>query len=206
MDSLDPNLEKPPSPVGDRSSESKSNDNVDDPDFHSPGPSHDTQTNSNPDLEKQPKIYDTALEVKFSSDEDPRNPKSLPLWRKWCIVIIVATTGLCVACASSLYTGTYSQVEAEFGSSRTITTLGLSMFVVGLGLSPMVLGPLSEVSRGMPGHDGVRDWWKSLLSIFLDLVPWKKAGVYRCDLAFRDLDHTVCGRREYHDVGHCTLL
>lgn len=117
-------------------------------------PSQDLPTTSNPDLEKQPKIYDAAFEVKFNSDEDSRNPKSLLPWRKWCIVIIVATTGLCVACASSLYTGTYSQVEAKFGSNHTITTLGLSMFVVGLGLSPMVLGPLSEVSYGMPGHDG----------------------------------------------------
>lgn len=36
------------------------------------------------------------------------------------------------------------QMNAEFGNSRFIATLGLSLFVFGLGISPMVLGPLSE--------------------------------------------------------------
>lgn len=86
-----------------------------------------------------------SFQVEFSGDEDPRSPKSLSTLRKWIIVLIVSSTSLCVACTSSLYTGTYAQVMEEFGSNPTVTTLGLSMFVVGLGLSPMVLAPLSEV-------------------------------------------------------------
>lgn len=89
-----------------------------------------------------------SFEVKFSGDEDPRSPKSLSTLRKWSIVLIVSSTSLCVACTSSLYTGTYAQVMEEFGSDLTVTTLGLSMFVVGLGLSPMILAPLSEVKKG----------------------------------------------------------
>lgn len=85
------------------------------------------------------------FEVKFTGDDDPRSPKSMSTLHKWIIVLIISSTSLCVACTSSLYTGTYAQVMAEFGSNETITTLGLSMFVVGLGLSPMVLAPLSEV-------------------------------------------------------------
>ena len=49
-------------------------------------------------------------------------------------------------CTSSLYTSIYRQVEPEFDMSREVATLGLSLFVVGLGLGPMILGPLSEVS------------------------------------------------------------
>jgi len=48
-------------------------------------------------------------------------------------------------CASSLYTTTYGQLITEFHTSREIATLGLSLFVVGLGIGPMVLSPLSEV-------------------------------------------------------------
>jgi predicted MFS family arabinose efflux permease len=66
--------------------------------------------------------------------------------RKWLIVAIVSSTSLCVACTSSLYTGTYTQVEKDLHASEIVVTLGLSMFVVGLGLSPMILAPLSEVS------------------------------------------------------------
>ena len=35
-------------------------------------------------------------------------------------------------------------MDAEFGNSQIVATLGLSLFVFGLGLSPMILGPLSE--------------------------------------------------------------
>lgn len=92
-----------------------------------------------------------SFEVKFSGDEDPRSPKSLSTLCKWIIVFILSSTSLCVACTSSLYTGTYARVMEEFGSSPTVTTLGLSMFVVGLGLSPMILAPLSEV-RGVSSY------------------------------------------------------
>jgi hypothetical protein len=51
----------------------------------------------------------------------------------------------CRTCTSSLYTSTYSQLEPEFGASRLVCTLGLSMFVAGLGAGPMILSPLSEV-------------------------------------------------------------
>jgi hypothetical protein len=49
-------------------------------------------------------------------------------------------------CASSIYTATYDQLMKEFGSSREVVTLGLSLFVFGLAVGPMVLSPLSEVS------------------------------------------------------------
>ncbi|KAH0187123.1 hypothetical protein KCV03_g6042, partial [Aureobasidium melanogenum] len=94
-------------------------------------------------VEKQSIPYDPQFEVNFTED-DPHSARCLPVWRKWVIVAVISTTSLCVACASSLYTGTTAQVENKFGTSRTITTLGLSMFVVGLGLGPMILAPLSE--------------------------------------------------------------
>jgi hypothetical protein len=34
----------------------------------------------------------------------------------------------------------------DFGSSQEVVTLGLSLFVFGLAVGPMVLSPLSEVS------------------------------------------------------------
>ena len=46
-----------------------------------------------------------------------------------------------------MYTLTYDQITVEFGVSRVVATLGLSLFVMGLGIGPMVLGPLSEVYR-----------------------------------------------------------
>lgn len=53
----------------------------------------------------------------------------------------------CRTCTSSLYTSTYSQLQPEFESSRLVCTLGLSLFVAGLGAGPMILSPLSEVRK-----------------------------------------------------------
>jgi hypothetical protein len=44
-------------------------------------------------------------------------------------------------CASSMYTLTYGQLTKEFDVSRLVATIGLSMFVAGLGLGPMVILP-----------------------------------------------------------------
>lgn len=49
-----------------------------------------------------------------------------------------------------MYTLTYAQITTEFQVSRTVATLGLSLFVMGLGIGPMVLGPLSEVGYQHP--------------------------------------------------------
>ncbi|EXJ91425.1 hypothetical protein A1O1_04537 [Capronia coronata CBS 617.96] len=85
-----------------------------------------------------------AFEVGWDGPGDPMNPKNMSGGRKWLIVMTLAFGSLCVTCTSSLYTTTYEKMDAEFGNSRIVATLGLSLFVFGLGLSPMILGPLSE--------------------------------------------------------------
>ncbi|KAF2493973.1 MFS general substrate transporter, partial [Lophium mytilinum] len=84
------------------------------------------------------------FEVSFTGDTDPRSAKSLPIWRKWLIVFTVSGASLLVATTSSLYVATYAQIEKEFGISNIVATLGLTLFVAGCGLGPMLLGPLSE--------------------------------------------------------------
>jgi hypothetical protein len=53
---------------------------------------------------------------------------------------------ICRTCTSSLYTLTYDQITVEYGCSRLIATLGLSLFVAGLGLGPMVRSPFAYFS------------------------------------------------------------
>ncbi|PHH86414.1 hypothetical protein CDD83_10280 [Cordyceps sp. RAO-2017] len=77
-------------------------------------------------------------------DADPSCPRSMARGRKWLIVFIVSHASLCFTCASSVYTSTYEQMEAEFHNSRIVSVLGLSSFVLGIGLGPMFLSPLSE--------------------------------------------------------------
>lgn len=116
------------------------------------GTYHSTRSSSEeedrPDLrdaEKDGPVEEKGYkEVVWDSPDDPMNPKNFATARKWMIVLTLATGSLCVTCTSSIYTFTYDQMDAEFGNSRIVATLGLALFVFGLGLSPMLLGPLSE--------------------------------------------------------------
>ncbi|ETS82813.1 hypothetical protein PFICI_04689 [Pestalotiopsis fici W106-1] len=82
--------------------------------------------------------------VRWDGDKDPFCPRSRSLLHRWIIVIIVGMGSLCVTCASSIYTSTYHQITAEFEISTIVATLGLSTFVLGLSLGPLLLSPLSE--------------------------------------------------------------
>ncbi|KAK4938287.1 hypothetical protein LTR10_021266 [Elasticomyces elasticus] len=105
------------------------------------GREHEEDAGQRVDVEGSP---EKEFEVQWEGPHDPMSPKNISTTRKWLIVIILAFGALCVTCTSSLYTITYDQMDAEFGNSRIVATLGLTLFVFGLGLSPMVLGPLSE--------------------------------------------------------------
>lgn len=84
------------------------------------------------------------FEVGFEGgNADPWCPRSMRPARKWAIVGLTSMGSFCVTCASSIYTSTYTQMNAEFGCSRIVATLGLSMFVLGIALGPM-WSPLSE--------------------------------------------------------------
>ncbi|KKZ68044.1 hypothetical protein EMCG_06254 [[Emmonsia] crescens] len=86
----------------------------------------------------------TEYIVRWDGPDDPGNPRNRSLARKWVIVLVMAVGSVCVTCASSLYTMTYAQIMEEFHCSRIVATLGLSLFIFGLGVGPLVLAPLSE--------------------------------------------------------------
>ncbi|KAK8129275.1 major facilitator superfamily transporter [Apiospora kogelbergensis] len=85
-----------------------------------------------------------SYEVVFEGDHDPYCPRNMSLIHKWVIVIIVGMGSLCLTCVSSIYTTTYGQMNPEFGISTIVGTLGLSTFVLGIALGPLLMSPLSE--------------------------------------------------------------
>ncbi|KAI9757805.1 MAG: hypothetical protein M1815_006108 [Lichina confinis] len=87
---------------------------------------------------------DGSVECRWDGADDPDHPHNLSPFRKWTIVMVVSAGASCVTCTSSIYTATYGQMTREFGCSRLVATLGLSLFVMGLGIGPMLLAPLSE--------------------------------------------------------------
>ncbi|KAH6889396.1 major facilitator superfamily domain-containing protein [Thelonectria olida] len=85
-----------------------------------------------------------AFKVTWDGEDDRLSPRNIPARRKWLMVTIVCTATLCVTCASSIYTTTYTQISNELATTRLTEAAGLSTFVLGIALGPLLTGPLSE--------------------------------------------------------------
>lgn len=88
------------------------------------------------------KLLDANL-VTWATD-DPSNPFNWPYRRKIMLLSVVTACAFCVTNTSSIISNAYQGIQDEFHISRTVAILGLSLFVIGLGIGPMLLGPLSE--------------------------------------------------------------
>ena len=125
------------------------------------GVKHYTDRNDNDTERINNEILGKEFEVCWGGDDDPGSPHSMSLTRKWVLVLLVSSTTLCTCCTSSLYTSTYEQITAEFDCSELVATIGLSLFIGGLGLGPMLLAPLSEFYGRRPIY---------IISLFLFVV------------------------------------
>lgn len=77
--------------------------------------------------------------------DDSYNPLTFPAARRWAITLIQATATLAVSFASSAYSGGVREILIDFGVSQEVVILGVSLFVLGFALGPLVWAPLSEV-------------------------------------------------------------
>jgi multidrug resistance protein len=76
---------------------------------------------------------------------DPRNPMNWSQVKKWSITMAQAIATLAVAFVSTAYTGAIEEIIVEFGCSTEVATLGVSLFVLGFALGPLVWAPMSEL-------------------------------------------------------------
>ena len=77
--------------------------------------------------------------------KDFRNPLQLSLGLKWSVTMVAALETLVVALVSSAYTGGIAQIEESFGATTEIATLGVSLYVLGFALGPLIWAPMSEM-------------------------------------------------------------
>ncbi|KAG2143395.1 major facilitator superfamily domain-containing protein [Suillus bovinus] len=70
--------------------------------------------------------------------EPEDNPQNISLLRRWLAILIISSASLCAAFTE--------QGSAQtFHVSHEVTILGISLYVTGLGIGPLLVGPLSEV-------------------------------------------------------------
>ena len=66
-----------------------------------------------------------------------------PHGRRWLINVMASLATFVVAFASSVYAGSYFQVQAEYRCSSTVVILGVSLYVLGFAIGPLVWAPAS---------------------------------------------------------------
>ncbi|CAG7917976.1 unnamed protein product [Penicillium olsonii] len=79
------------------------------------------------------------------ADKDERNPMNFSEVGKWMITILVGVSTMAVALVSSAYTGGINEVIIDFRISEEVAILGISLFVIGFAVGPLVWAPLSEI-------------------------------------------------------------
>ncbi|KAF7880955.1 uncharacterized protein EAF02_006846 [Botrytis sinoallii] len=76
---------------------------------------------------------------------DRRNPLNFTMLKKWTITLLLAFATLAVSFVSSAYTGGVKQIIEDFNVSTEVITLGVSLFVLGFAIGPLMWAPLSEL-------------------------------------------------------------
>jgi hypothetical protein len=75
---------------------------------------------------------------------DPRNPMLFSKTKKWGLTALVAIATLAVAFVSSAYSGGIRQILVEFGASKEVGILGVSLFVLGFFAGAIGSSPLTN--------------------------------------------------------------
>ncbi|KAJ4176387.1 Efflux pump fub11 [Fusarium solani] len=70
---------------------------------------------------------------------------NLSTWKKWVINVLQATATLAVTFGSSAYSGGILDIREAFDVSQEVAILGVSLFVLGFAIGPLLWAPLSEV-------------------------------------------------------------
>ncbi|KAK8121303.1 major facilitator superfamily transporter [Apiospora kogelbergensis] len=78
--------------------------------------------------------------------DDPANPYNWPKWKKNRQLAMAAITAFSGSLATSIVSPAHSQFMDQFGVSSTVAFLPLSLYILSLGLGPVLGGPLSELA------------------------------------------------------------
>ncbi|ODV91571.1 hypothetical protein CANCADRAFT_46606 [Tortispora caseinolytica NRRL Y-17796] len=100
-----------------------------------------SQTFTNPHAEK---IIDLA-DLQYDGPDDPANPRNWSRAYKWYITISAGFMFLAVTFGSSVYVSGSVEIMYEMHVSRTVSLLGLTLYLFGLSAGPMLGAPVSEI-------------------------------------------------------------
>ncbi|KAF8163013.1 major facilitator superfamily domain-containing protein [Crassisporium funariophilum] len=76
---------------------------------------------------------------------DPEDPYNWPNLQKWIITAQLAATTFTVSFSSSSYTGGLQYTMRDLNISYNVAILGISLYVLGFALGPLVFAPMGEM-------------------------------------------------------------
>lgn len=92
-----------------------------------------------PEIDSEGKLEEASMEVEY---DDPFKWSDS---RKWMISCLMACCTLTSTFCSSIFSSAIVVTAKEFDTTETVMLLGVSLFVVGYALGPLLWGPLSEL-------------------------------------------------------------
>lgn len=104
--------------------------------------------------------------VTWYGPNDPDNPRNWTIQKKCFVTMNLCILTFSIYMGSSIVTPSLMELSSYFQISTVVATLSLTLFVVGYGVGPMVLAPLSEIpaiGRNAP--------YIITLAIFVGLQP-----------------------------------
>lgn len=88
---------------------------------------------------------DGTILVDWYTTDDPENPQNWTPRKKGLVVLQIYLYTLAVYMGSAIYTPSIPYVVEQMGVSENVAALGLSMYVLGYGIGPLIFSPLSEI-------------------------------------------------------------
>ncbi|OOF97636.1 hypothetical protein ASPCADRAFT_4244 [Aspergillus carbonarius ITEM 5010] len=90
-------------------------------------------------------LADGTILVDWYSADDPDNPHNWSFAAKLLVYVEVNLFTFLVFMAAAIVAADEGQIQDLFGVSRTVSSLGLALYVLGYGMGPMIWSPMSEV-------------------------------------------------------------
>ncbi|KIJ29895.1 hypothetical protein M422DRAFT_235088 [Sphaerobolus stellatus SS14] len=78
-------------------------------------------------------------------EHDYENPKQWTRLRRWLLTLLVSFATWNVSFASSSYSAGLGPLSSDLHTTRILADLGISVYVLGFGLGPLLFAPLSEL-------------------------------------------------------------
>ncbi|TIA62339.1 putative caffeine resistance protein 5 [Aureobasidium pullulans] len=127
-----------PNPPEDEEKEEKQDDNQD---------REGTTMNSASGIAVDPEKGKDVNLVDWWGPNDPECPTNWSQGKKFFVTFLICLLTTSIYIGSSIYSAGEQQITMVFGVSTVVATIGLTPFVAGYGLGPMIRSPMSEIPQ-----------------------------------------------------------